>query len=394
MPYRFSRRGFLGAAAGAVGASMAWPRRAAAVPGNSPIYAWGTESEDYVDQSTGARVRVMTPGESEGQVIYQTDPMWANDMRYLVYQYGLPGKTRLPHARQMASGIVRPMLEEPATIALSRTSDRLYLIKDGMLMHVDVIPTFQTLRAPKRIAKLPAGISPSGGLSVDATGEKIALGVKFDDEADTWGVMYYEFKTLKWTTRARANFHVSHVQAHPSIGDFVMFCHETGGDAPQRMWAIQPGQDAAMKFHEERYEEWITHETWWANNRALFTISPYDEEHKQKPHGIASINIKGEDFMIHNQYDAWHTHGSPDGKWILGDDFDRNLWLIHPPTGERRLLTGGHLDGEMRPHPHASFTPDSRAVVFNSGKFGKEDVMIVELPPWDNLPAMKQGGEK
>ncbi len=388
MTHKLSRRGFLGAAA-AAGGAMAWTRPAAAVPTNPRLYAWEAEPGDYVDQTTGARVHVITSGESEGEVIYQTDPMWVKGMSYLVFQYNLPDRPRLPHARQMASGVMRPLLEEPASIALSRHSDRLYLIGNGMLMYVDVVPTFQTLRPPKRVAKLPGGISLSGSFSVDATGERIFMGVKFEDEVDVWGVMTYEFKMLEWTTRARTDFKVGHVQAHPSIGGLVLFCHETGGDGPQRMWAVYPGQQEAMKFHEERYGEWITHETWWTKDRALFTIWPYDEEHEKKPHGIASVDIKGEDFMIHNQYKAWHTHGSPDGKWILGDDFDRNLWLIHPPTRERRLLTGGHLNAETRPHPHASFTPDSRAVVFNSGKFAKHDVMVVELPAWDNLPPMK-----
>lgn len=38
----------------------------------------------------------------------------------------------------------------------------------------------------------------------------------------------------------------------------------------------------------------------------------------------------------------WHVHGSPDGRWAVGDDFERNLYLIDRTTDEMQLLSGGH----------------------------------------------------
>lgn len=89
---------------------------------------------------------------------------------------------------------------------------------------------------------------------------------------------------------------------------------------------------------------------------------------------------------VNAQFPAWHVHGSPDNKYLAADDFDRNLWLIKADSGERRLLTQGHGREGLDIHPHASFTPDSRAVVFNSGHLGTQDVFLARLPEWDSLP--------
>jgi oligogalacturonide lyase len=84
---------------------------------------------------------------------------------------------------------------------------------------------------------------------------------------------------------------------------------------------------------------------------------------------------------------AWHTHGSPDGQWILGDDHDRSLWLICADTRERRMLTTGHATGLWKTHPHASFTPDRKAILLNSSYQGNDDVLLVKIPDnFESLP--------
>jgi len=83
---------------------------------------------------------------------------------------------------------------------------------------------------------------------------------------------------------------------------------------------------------------------------------------------------------------AWHTHGSPNKRWVMGDDFDRSIWLIDPKSRDRRLLTQGHKRAPLASHPHGSFTPDSKGIVFNSDKFGAPDILVVELPEWESLP--------
>ena len=87
------------------------------------------------------------------------------------------------------------------------------------------------------------------------------------------------------------------------------------------------------------------------------------------------------------QYPAWHTHGSHDFKWVLGDDFDRNIWLILPEKKERRLLVSGKIGNNIKVHPHASFLPDSSGIIFNTSSFGYEEIHLVLLPEnFETLP--------
>jgi hypothetical protein len=138
-------------------------------------------------------------------------------------------------------------------------------------------------------------------------------------------------------------------------------------------------------MYKEWYDEWVANEVWWGS-RVLFSIWPYNEARLETTHGIVSVDLAGKDFRLHCRYPAWHTHGNPNGKWLLGDDLDRNIWLINPFTGERRLLTQGHNSEGFDTHPRASFTPDNRGVLFQSSRLGKETIMCAEIPDWESLP--------
>ncbi len=348
-------------------------------------YGWTVEDEDYADPVTGVQVRVMTPGEGEWEVIYQTHPMWVRNMEYLIVQ-SVEENGRVPYARQMASGLVRPMAEAPVgAMALAPKSAKLYYVDGRRLVYQIVDSAFQKLRAPTPAGELPLNVtSVTGGISVDAEEERIFVGATLEGDSK-WAVLLYDLKTRRWDTLAEVDFKVGHIQAHPLHTGVVMFCHETGGDAPQRMWWIPKPGVIHREMYREFNDQWVTHEAWWGDSRAIFTVWPYDEEHERQYHGIMSCNFQGGDVRVHSMYRAWHTHGSPDGRWILGDDFDRNLWLIKASTGQRKLLSAGHNGENFGTHPHASFTPDSRAIVMSSSAKGKQDVVAIALPEWEKL---------
>jgi hypothetical protein len=71
----------------------------------------------------------------------------------------------------------------------------------------------------------------------------------------------------------------------------------------------------------------------------------------------------------------------------LGDDSERTIWIINPYSGERRLLAQGDTTEGIERRPRASFTADSRGVIYQSTHLGKEVIMVTEIPEWDALPA-------
>ena len=152
------------------------------------------------------------------------------------------------------------------------------------------------------------------------------------------------------------------------------------------MWVLPSLDGEPRPFYKETYDEWATHEVWWGAGRAAFTIWPYDEEHRKLPHGLASADLATGTLIVHSQFPAWHVHGSPDGRFAVADDMKRNIWLVEVATQERRLLTQGHNGEGFQTHPHPSFTPDGKAVVFNSSHNGTEDICLAEIPEWTTLP--------
>ena len=79
----------------------------------------------------------------------------------------------------------------------------------------------------------------------------------------------------------------------------------------------------------------------------------------------------------------WHVGGSSDGNWVVGDDFERNLWLIDRHTKEVILLSAGHKT-TARDHVHPTFKPDGTEIEIQSAMLSEDNrsmnICIVKLP--------------
>jgi oligogalacturonide lyase len=286
----------------------------------------------------------------------------------------------------MKSGEIRPLAGEGTGGAtLARKDDRLYFQEGRNYFWTHVSSAFASHGAAGHIASFPEDVEEVIGLTLDADEETLYAGAVFEKDK-RWGVLALDIATGEWRRVVEVDFRVGHVQANPFVPGLVLFCWETGGDSPQRMWVAKTDGSKPVPFYKETYEEWVTHEVWWGPSRVIFTISPYDEEHKKKPHGVVSADLPDGPLNVHSQFHAWHTHGSPDGKWAVADDFARNIWLIRIESGQRRLLTQGHRALKIDNHPHPTFTPDGKSVVFTSSKNGSEDIFMVDIPEWESLP--------
>jgi len=342
---------------------------------------------EYRDTVTGARVRMLTQGPSRDAIVYQTHPMWTPGMEYLLFMSNRAGAASWPHAVEMKSGEVRCLVDrECSDHVLARKDDRLYFLSGREIMVTKLRESFHGGPQSKRTAGLPEWlIKTDGGFSLDADEKVLYVGAVLETDKK-WALAALDLDSGAWRKVIELDFRIGHVQANPFKSGIIMFCHETGGDAPQRMWVVKGDGSGLKPFYKETYGEWVTHEVWWGPDHAIFTVWPYDEERTRKPHGIISADLATGTPKIHTQYKAWHTHGSPNMKWAVGDDFDRNIWLVKVESGERRLLTQGHLGKGFATHPHASFTPNNASVVFSSSRNGNEDIFMVDLPEWESLP--------
>ncbi|MDR1381151.1 MAG: oligogalacturonate lyase family protein [Tannerella sp.] len=182
---------------------------------------------------------------------------------------------------------------------------------------------------------------------------------------------------------------MGHLQANPWTPGEIIYCHETTGDAVQRIWAVRADGTGNRPLYVETPDEWVTHETASGPDEVMFNIMGHLPYLREKPTGIAVLNLRTgrmkllgqieEDMGEGRQGGFWHCNGSPDGRWATGDTFRGSIYLINRETGERTLLTTGH---PMRPdHTHPVFSPDSRRILIQSGLFtGGKALHLMTVP--------------
>ena len=108
---------------------------------------------------------------------------------------------------------------------------------------------------------------------------------------------------------------------------------------------------------------------------------------REKPTGLAIVNLRTRQMIIAGQTKEgsglWHVHGSPDGKWAVGDDFRRNIYLINRSTGEMMLLSAGHK-ATAADHPHPTFSADSKKIQIQSAMLSDDNrsmnICVIYVP--------------
>lgn len=205
------------------------------------------------------------------------------------------------------------------------------------------------------------------------------------------GIRSIDLKTGELKTVIDVNFRMGHVQANPSFPGEIIYCHETGGDAPQRVWAVNADGSNNRPIYVESPDEWITHETVSSKDELMFLIIGHLPYLREKPTGIAVINLRDRQMKILGQIEEdvgngqkggyWHCNGSPDGRWAVGDTFKGSVYVVDRRNGENILLTTGHV---MKPdHAHPIFSSDSKRILIQSGLLsdGKNlNLMLVDAP--------------
>lgn len=207
-------------------------------------------------------------------------------------------------------------------------------------------------------------------------------------------------------------FQIGHIQANPWQAGELVFSWETGGKSPQRTWTVKgDGSGLAPVFPEAAFD-WVTHEAIISKDEVAFAImghrpvegaaqgatswegrNPGQEAAwgpsgtRERPTGLGIANLRTREMRIAGQTPSgsglWHVHGSPDGRWAVGDDFARNLYLIDRRNGRMRLLSGGHKD-TARDHPHPTFSPDGKKIQIQSAMLSADgramNIVVIAVP--------------
>lgn len=242
------------------------------------------------------------------------------------------------------------------------------------------------------------------------------------------GLMSMDVKTGALKYIVSVPFQIGHVQSNPWVTGEIVFCWETGGKSPQRTWTVLADGTGLRPLYPEADYEWVTHEAVISKDevaialmghRKVGTGSPSastagsgtaDPKNpgqemgwgpsgtREKPTGLGIVNLRNREMLIVGQTPSgsglWHVHGSPDGRWAVGDDFSRSLYLIDRQTREMKMLTTGHKE-TAADHLHPTFNPEGTKIQIQSAMLSEDNrtmnICIVPVPEdWLKRPYQKK----
>lgn len=187
---------------------------------------------------------------------------------------------------------------------------------------------------------------------------------------------------------------VGHPQFHPDNPGLLRYA----GPYHSRIWVIRrDGSENRLVYQRDAVKkEWIVHETWRPGSTEILTTN--------WPHGMIGVDVVSGAVRKVCSFNAWHPMINRAGDLMVADtkNPDMGLQLFDPLDGEGRprllCLTGSSNAGEhwntdhcpyddgpvdvyapQHTHPHPSFSPDGKQVVFTSDRSGAAQIYEVEL---------------
>jgi oligogalacturonide lyase len=187
---------------------------------------------------------------------------------------------------------------------------------------------------------------------------------------------------------------IFHPEFHPDDASLLRYC----GRYDARMWVVnRDGSNNRLVYQRDAgRKEWVVHETWIPGRRELLAVD--------WPHGLFRVAIDSGERTEISSLNAWHPVTDRTGRRIVTDtrNPDRGICLLdlHATSDAYEVVCeaaasnrGDHWDAGHCPydegpvsvyapqhtHPHPTFSPDGKYVVFTTDASGQATVMEAEL---------------
>ena len=229
------------------------------------------------------------------------------------------------------------------------------------------------------------------------------------------GIASMNIKTGEIKYVVSVPFQIGHIQTNPWVPGEIVFCWETGGKSPQRTWTVLADGTGLRPLYPESEYEWVTHEAVIGKDEVAIAIMGHRQipgstikvadgtavgganpgqdaawgpsGTREKPTGLAIVNLRTRETVIAGQTPSgsglWHVSVSPDGRWAVGDDFSRSIYLIDRHTHEMIMLSTGHKQ-TAADHPHPTMSPDGTKIEIQSAMLSEDgksmNICIIPVP--------------
>ena len=229
------------------------------------------------------------------------------------------------------------------------------------------------------------------------------------------GIAAMNVKTGEIKHIVSVGFQIGHIQTNPWVPGKIVFCWETGGKSLQRTWTAMSDGSGLRPLYPESIYEWVTHEAVISKDEVAIAIMGHRQipnstlkvaaetevsganpgqdatwgfsGTREKPTGLGIVNLRTREMMIAGQTPSgsglWHVSGSPDGRFAVGDDFSRSIYLIDRHSKEMIMLSTGHKP-TAADHPHPTMKPDGTEIEIQSAMLSADgksmNICIIPVP--------------
>ena len=422
-----------------------------------------SERKVIKDPVTGVELIFLTSQQGMGDSkLYPTENQWTSDGQWLIFRSNRANGEAI--AVNEETGEMVQVTEGGSAGYISRTKMALYftrtiddngnpVVRGGrsaggtdtpppprrsQVVEVDLASLFADVKKgsvkaasfyQKALVTIPASAGAGGGVQLDANGEvayftvsrevaaqHLAPGTKIAETfgprnmgAGPSGLSSVNLKTGEVKYVVTVPFQMGHMQTNPWVPGEIMFCWETGGKAPKRMWTVKSDGTGLRPVYDELETDWVTHESYINGDEVAFavmghrpigtkgfqggTTNPGQEDgwgpSGTRAHfgGLGIANLRTGEVYLAGQTKSgsglWHVHGSYDGRFAVGDDFKRDVWLIDRKTNEMKLLSAGHKD-TAQDHVHPTFSPCGTKIQIQSAMLSEDNrsmnICVIKLP--------------
>lgn len=365
------------------------------------------QTRELRDEETGCRILQLTEHPSINHQLYFLTPSLTPDEGALIFASYRTGRCEY-FLRRFPGGDTVQLTDEEGVHGYSGTitpdGRRLLYTAGGAVRALDLA----TL-ASETLAHYEGG--QLGECSLSCDGRSVVTAIKRGNRS---GLAVTATDGSGGEVVLEVDRTVIHPQFHPTDPDRIAYSQ----DPAPRMWWVGRDGFGNECLYDHGNDEFLVHETFLGDGSALIVV--------RWPYALLRFDLGTRRFDTIAAFNAWHIGGSGDGRTVLCDAAhpDIGLQWVDVATGSRRTIchprssNGGSqwlkdryalaedwaaaaaeksralswmemktdtVYGPQWTHPHPSFSPSERWVVYTSDVSGSPQVYAADL---ESLPAL------
>lgn len=358
----------------------------------------------YRDPLTDREILQWTSGESMNHHLYFTNFSVAGNGRtgyFISYRTGYPNVFGI----DLDSGEIRQLTDRSDMNTYSPVPSL-----DGSSLYFsarDCICRLNSNNGETEVLSVFPG-AKLGNCSLSNNNSELAVGVRYSGFCE---LAVLDTRSGKTEICHRMD-EVGHVQFCPSDENLMLF----SGPAGKRLWCHDRRKVETWRILEEDPDQWFVHESWLGSGPDIIFVC--------WPYALLDVEHDGKNLRTLSDINAWHPRSDPAGTKIVFDTNhpDRGLYILDLRSKASRVLCfpgasglgsqwrndrpadapgidtsilrsevpeddvpprpgdAESLYGPQWTHPHPSFSPDGKQVVFTSDRDRFSHVYSLSVP--------------